>query len=60
MMKRVRMEDGDGTGCNFFVFSNAFSLGWYYQPRLKGVCVGAGEPLLLSRLVTPTGTKGTI
>jgi hypothetical protein len=49
-----------GQGAIFFVFSNAFSLGWYYQLRLKGVCAGAGEPPLLSRLVTPTGTKGTL
>jgi hypothetical protein len=21
-----------------------FSHGWYYQPRLKGVCAGTGEP----------------
>jgi hypothetical protein len=45
-MRRVRIEDRDGTGCSFFCFSSGFRLGRYYQPRLKGVCTGVGEPPL--------------
>jgi hypothetical protein len=36
-----------------------FSLGWYYQPRLKGVGAGAGVSRSLVRFVIPPGTKET-
>jgi hypothetical protein len=35
---------GQRQGCIFLFAAKPFSHGWYYQPRLKGMCAGAGEP----------------
>jgi hypothetical protein len=35
---------GQQQGCIFLFAAKPFSLGWYYQPRLKGVGAGAGVP----------------
>jgi hypothetical protein len=60
MMRRVRIEDRDGTGCSFFCFSSGFRLGWYYQPRLKGCAQAlASHPFSLSSLV-PVGHERLI
>jgi hypothetical protein len=42
-------QELEGNGCQG-VFFNTFSLGWYYQPRLKrvGACTGMPPPLPFS------------